>query len=568
MDLRSGYGSDGIYRCLRPPVQMLEEEEMDLVTVFFSGNAGNPSFANVAALVDAETGQKITFGELRVQVRSIAAGLAELGVRKGSVVLVLMGNSIYFPPLFMAITSIGAIITTMNPVNTRHEIAKQMQDSGARFVITVPELVHKVEGGVEESLSLVLLGNNNPLSVKNNNNNRRSFLSVTPFSKLLTTDPDKAPRRVRIRQTDTAALLYSSGTTGASKGVIIPHRSFIAAQIIVGHMSQFRVPRVPPGGSEVFLGLVPFFHVFGLGLVACAELRRGVTVVVMSKFGGVADLLETVQKYKVTYLPVVPPIVMALCIPGVTDPYDLSSVLCIGCGAAPLSKELTERCNQKIPNATIDQGYGLTESTSIGTSTVQLSHDMKHQDLKAQYGSAGWLMNTIEARVVDVQTGRSLPPNQIGELWMRGPSLMQGYLNNVEATAATLDKDGWLRTGDLVYIDDSGCLFVVDRIKELIKYKGFQVAPAELEGILTSHPSIHDAAVVPLADKEAGQVPVAYIVCKPHQSVTEKEVLDFVAEQVAPYKKLRRVTIIDAIPRSSSGKILRRELTQQPPSKL
>jgi 4-coumarate--CoA ligase len=355
MDLRSGYGSDGIYRCLRPPVQMLEEEEMDLVTVFFSGNAGNPSFANVAALVDAETGQKITFGELRVLVRSIAAGLAELGVRKGSVVLVLMGNSIYFPPLFMAITSIGAIITTMNPVNTRHEIAKQMQDSGARFVITVPELVHKVEGGVEESLSLVLLGNNNPLSVNNNNNNRRSFLSVTPLSKLLTTDPDKAPRRVFIRQTDTAALLYSSGTTGASKGVIIPHKSFIAAQIIVGHMSQFRVPRVPPGVSEVFLGLVPFFHVFGLGLVACAELRRGVTVVVMSKFGGVADLLETVQKYKVTYLPVVPPIVMALCSPGVTDPYDLSSVLCIGCGAAPLSKELTERCNQKIPNATVDQ---------------------------------------------------------------------------------------------------------------------------------------------------------------------------------------------------------------------
>ncbi|CAM6007667.1 unnamed protein product [Sphagnum balticum] len=564
MDWRSGYGSDGIYRSLRTQLRMPKQAELDLVTFLFSGKAGDPQLANTAALVDAETGEQLTFGELGVTVRSIAAGLAELGVRQGSTVMILLGNSIFFPVIFMAITSIGAVVTTVNPLNTRYEIAKQMRDSRTRFLITIPQLVSKVEG-LESLLGLILLENpSSSLSsvaaaAEENNNNKLSF---TPFSKLLATNPDKAPR-VRIRQTDTAALLYSSGTTGASKGVVITHKSFIAAQLIAADgINEFR--DLPP--QEVVLGLVPFFHVFGLALMGCADLRRGATVVVMSKFG-IFEMLETIQKYRVTSVPVVPPIVLGLCRPGVMDAYDVSSVTNIACGAAPLSKELTERCAEKFPNATINQGYGLTESTSMGTSTIPVSKDRKG-DLKSSYGSAGWLVNMLEAMVVDVETGRFLPPNCTGELWIRGPSIMQEYLNNAEATAATLDKQGWLHTGDLVYIDSNGCLFVVDRIKELIKYKGFQVAPAELEAILTSHPSIFDAAVVPLPDEEAGQVPVAYIVCNPERLVTEKQVLDFVAEQVAPYKKLRRVTFLEAIPRSSSGKILRRELTQKPISKL
>ncbi|CAK9217654.1 unnamed protein product [Sphagnum jensenii] len=566
MDWRSGYGTDGIYRNLRTQLSMPKEAELDLVTFLFSGKAGDPQLANTAALVDAETGEQLTFGELGVTVRSIAAGLAELGVRQGSTVMILLGNSIFFPVIFMAITSIGAVVTTVNPLNTRYEIAKQMRDSRTRFLITIPQLVSKVEG-LESLLGLILLENPSSSSVaaaaaataEEYKNNKLSF---TPFSKLLATNPDKAPR-VRIRQTDTAALLYSSGTTGASKGVVITHKSFIAAQIIAADgINEFR--DLPP--HEVVLGLVPFFHVFGLALMGCADLRAGATVVVMSKFG-IVEMLETIQKYRVTSLPVVPPIVLALCRPGVMDAYDVSSVSNIACGAAPLSKELTERCAAKFPNATINQGYGLTESTSMGTSTIPVSKDRK-RDLKSSYGSAGWLVNMLEAMVVDVETGRFLPPNCTGELWIRGPSLMQEYLNNAEATAATLDKQGWLHTGDLVYIDSDGCLFVVDRIKELIKYKGFQVAPAELEAILTSHPSIFDAAVVPLPDEEAGQVPIAYIVCNPERLVTEKQVLDFVAEQVAPYKKLRRVTFLEAIPRSSSGKILRRELTQKPISKL
>ncbi len=368
MDWRSGYGTDGIYRNLRTQLSMPKEVELDLVTFLFSGKAGDPQLANTAALVDAETGEQLTFGELGVTVRSIAAGLAELGVRQGSTVMILLGNSIFFPVIFMAITSIGAVVTTVNPLNTRYEIAKQMRDSRTRFLITIPQLVSKVEG-LESLLGLILLENPSSSSVAaaaaaENKNNKLSF---TPFSKLLATNPDKAPR-VRIRQTDTAALLYSSGTTGASKGVVITHKSFIAAQIIAADgINEFR--DLPP--HEVVLGLVPFFHVFGLALMGCADLRAGATVVVMSKFG-IVEMLETIQKYRVTSLPVVPPIVLALCRPGVMDAYDVSSVSNIACGAAPLSKELTERCAAKFPNATINQ-VGVYLSSSLVSRSLFLS---------------------------------------------------------------------------------------------------------------------------------------------------------------------------------------------------
>jgi acyl-CoA synthetase (AMP-forming)/AMP-acid ligase II len=368
MDWRSGYGSDGIYRSLRTQLHMPKQAELDLVTFLFSGKAGDPQLANTAALVDAETGERLTFGELGVTVRSIAAGLAELGVRQGSTVMILLGNSIFFPVIFMAITSIGAVVTTVNPLNTRYEIAKQMRDSGTRFLITIPQLVSKVEG-LESLLGLILLedpssSSSSAAAAEVNKNNKLSF---TPFSKLLATNPDNAPI-VRIRQTDTAALLYSSGTTGASKGVVITHKSFIAAQIIATDgINEFR--DLP--SQEVVLGLVPFFHVFGLALMGCADLRRGATVVVMSKFG-IFEMLETIQKYRVTSLPVVPPIVLALCRPGVMNAYDVSSVANIACGAAPLSKELTERCAAKFPNATINQ-VGIYLSSSLVSRSLFLS---------------------------------------------------------------------------------------------------------------------------------------------------------------------------------------------------
>jgi len=231
------------------------------------------------------------------------------------------------------------------------------------------------------------------------------------------------------------------------------------------------------------------------------------------------------------------------------------------CGGAPLSKESTEEFISRFPGVTITQGYGLTETMGVGGSTDT-------QEESRHYGTAGLLSPNTEAKIVDPVSGTPLPPNQQGELWLRGPFVMKGYFSNPEATTSTLDLDGWLRTGDLCYIDGEGYIFVVDRLKELIKYKGYQVAPAELEALLHSHPEITDVAVIPFPDKEAGQVPMAYIVRKAGSTLSETSVINFVAQQVAPYKKVRHVAFVNEIPKNAAGKILRKDLIKLATSKL
>lgn len=357
------------------------------------------------------------------------------------------------------------------------------------------------------------------------------------------------------RQQDPAALLYSSGTTGASKGVIITHRNLIAQTCMLFSMEggQLR-PEL------VYLCLIPIFHVYGLGMFVCGLPAMGCKIVIMPKFD-MQEMLSTIQQYKVTNLPLVPPIMLALTKMSIVDKYDLSSFKQIGCGAAPLSKELVSAFRARFPKVTIKQGYGLTESTAIAANSIT-EEEFEH------YDSAGLLAPNTEAKIVDVDSGRFLPPNKQGELWLRGPTIMQGYFGNPGATDATIDSEGWLHTGDLCYFDEHGYLYVVDRLKELIKYKGLQVAPAELEAILLSRTDIADAAVIPLPDEEAGQIPMAYIVRSPASTLSEAEVMKFVSEQVAPYKKIRRVAFVTAIPKSSSGKVLRRELMNKIESRL
>lgn len=545
VDPRSGYSpADSIFYSKRKPIQLPSNEFLD-VTTFISSRAHNGKIA----FIDATTGQKLTFSDVWNAVESLATCLSvKMGIRKGHVVLLLSPNSIFFPVVCLAVMSLGAIITTTNPLNTNAEIAKQINDSKPVVAFTIPQLLPKLTGS---NLPVILIG-----SDFNNFSSSFNLKIVGTLEKMIKEKPSESRVKERVSQNDTATLLYSSGTTGASKGVVSSHRNLIAmVQTIVG---RFRLDE----GEQTFICTVPMFHIYGLAAFAAGLLASGSTIVVLSKFE-MDEMLSSIHKYKATYLPLVPPILVALVNNAdlIRKKYDLCSLKSVLSGGAPLSKEVIEGFLEKFPSVTILQGYGLTESTGIGASTDDLAESRR-------YGTAGMLSPSMEAKIVDPECGKAFPVNKTGELWLRGPTIMKGYFSNEEATASTLDSDGWLRTGDLCYIDEDGFIFVVDRLKELIKYKGYQVPPAELEALLLTHPEISDAAVIPFPDKEVGQFPMAYVVRKSGSTITESAVMDFVAKQVAPYKRIRRVAFVGSIPKNPSGKILRKDLIKLATSKL
>nr|QOE83949.1 4-coumarate:CoA ligase 14 [Gossypium hirsutum] len=505
VDPNSGFCSKTMtFHSLRSPVSLPPQSApISSIDFFFSMLQSSPPSPTAVVLIDATT-------------------------RRRDCAVVFTPNNIFTPILYLSLLSIGVVISPVNPAATVPEIHHLIRHSKPVIAFASSDSAHKI-----------------PLL-------KHGVVAIdyVEFESLMESPSEKTENRgIKVNQSDVATILYSSGTTGGIKGVALTHRNLTA--VIAGGMR-------PVGSSPtVVLCTVPLFHVYGLVL----SLRSMVSGDCMVITGGsrsfdLRNMYGVISEYRVSHLALAPPLIVKMVNDtAIMDGYDLSSLEAILCGGAHLSKSMIQRLRKRLPKVKLAQAYGLTETTGRVFSTMV-------PDETQVEGATGKLLPNCEAKIVDPETGAALPPAKPGELWVRGPLVMKGYVDNEEATVGTLDSDGWLRTGDLCYINNEGFLFFVDRIKELIKYKGYQVAPAELEHLLNSHPDVVESAVVPFSDEEAGQVPVAFVVRQSGSNIDESKLKHFVAQQacVSPYKRIRRIMFIDSLPKNASGKVMRKEL--------
>jgi acyl-CoA synthetase (AMP-forming)/AMP-acid ligase II len=490
--------------------------------------------AGRTALVDGETGTTLTFAGLADAVRRAAGGLREHGLRKGDVCAICSPNIPEYAVAFHAVATAGGIVTTASPLSTADELTRQLRDTGARFLIAHAErldVAHAAAGAAGVGRVFVLRGSE----------------GGTPFESLLGADPARADVPID-PATDLAALPCSSGTTGRPKGVMLTHGNLVANMCQLAGVSDMRTITE----EDVLIGVLPFYHIYGQLILLNYALERGSSVVTMPRFDP-ERFLALLQDHGVTVAYVVPPIVLMLARHPAVGKYDLSRLRRVNSGGAPLGEELARAAADRI-GCPVMQGYGLTETSPV-------THSGGDMPGRVRPGSIGPCLPNTEAKVVDPETGEALGPGGRGEICVRGPQVMKGYLDRPDATAAMIDGEGWLHTGDIGYADAEGDFYIVDRLKELIKYKGFPVAPAELEALLLAHPAVADVAVAGSPDPEAGEVPKAFVVAT--EPVGAGELIAWTAERVAPHKKIRRVEFVHEIPRAPSGKILRRILRER-----
>jgi acyl-CoA synthetase (AMP-forming)/AMP-acid ligase II len=487
-----------IYRSPEPDIEIPDVAMPEYVMGGAAARGDHP------AIIDGASGETTTYVELAAKVDAVAAALQAQGIGKGDVVALVGPNSAGWGIAYHAILRAGGVVTPMNPLLTLEEMGRQQENSGAKLLIDDPP----------------------------------AFVAQA--------EPGAWPEEVAIDPEDLAVLPYSSGTTGLMKGVMLTHRNLVA------NIEQ-AWNSMPLNEEDTLVGLMPFFHIYGQTVVLNMGLAKGSTIVIMQRFDCDA-LMDLMEAHGVTWLHVAPPVILQLATTTDVEGRDFSKLKLVVSGAAPLDAELAGRAEAKI-GAPIRQGYGMTELSPV-------SHKSRLARVKeTPPGSVGALIPNTEARLVDPETGEDVAEGEEGEIWVRGPQVMRGYLNNAEATAETLVGDGWLRTGDIARIDSEGFTFIVDRLKELIKYKGYQVPPAELEAVLVSHPKVTDAGVIGVPMDDGGEFPKAYVVTD--DGLDPEELMAYVAERVAPYKRIREVEFVDEIPKSASGKILRRQLREE-----
>jgi len=520
---------------------------------FLFGSIADEELDRVA-LIDPKSAAETSYRQLIGQIDAAAGALAARGIEAEDVVGILSPNNRAFATVFHGILRAGGTATTINALFTAMEIAKQLTDSKAKMLVTISSMADQAAAaaqqvGIPDENLIILDGAGQE---KSNPPNIVDLLGPKLAAPQVSIDP----------ALHIAVLPYSSGTTGNPKGVALSHRNLVA------NVAQIK-PLQGMTPDDVVIAVLPFFHIYGMTMLLNAALHSRARLVIMPKFD-LAEFLENIQKFQVTVAYIAPPVAVALAKHPIVDDYDLSSLHTMMSGAAPLDDELGKAVATRLDLHMV-QGYGMSELSPVShlipfdTPTILGRED-------PPLSSTGWAIPNSENKIVDPATGEeiALPAeglSQPGELWIKGPNVMLGYLNNAQATADTIDADGFLHTGDLAQVDTDGVVYIVDRLKELIKYKGYQVPPAELEALLLTNPKIADVAVIGVVEQETGEeIPKAFVVKQPDTDLTESEVIDFVADHVAPHKKVRAVEFIDLIPKSASGKILRKDLRKTSPA--
>lgn len=490
---------------------------------------------------DTSCNRRLTFAEYGSLVESLARGLISAGLAPGEVVAIFLPNSWEFAITYHAATLAGGIPTLLNPSYREREIRYQLENSGAVFLVTDAPLLENVNLAGLAGLRRVFTTRHERAGCEN-------------FASLLRPTSAKFPEAIQKPQEIIAALPYSSGTTGLPKGVMLSHYNLVA------NVYQIVGPNAAPlTPDEVMLCFLPLYHIYGLTVALTLSLALGSTLVLMPRFD-VQKLCALLVQEDITMMPVVPPAINAFCqaVEAGIFPKD-HKLRWIKCGAAPLAPELARRMTD-LTGILVNQGYGMTEASPVTHVGYNSPPEMNRP------ASIGQPLALTECRIVDVIKNHSevneVAPGEPGELVMRGPQFMLGYWKEPQATAAVL-RDGWYFSGDIVRTDADGFYYVLDRSKEMIKYKGFPIAPAEVEALLLEHPAVRDCGVVAKPDLAAGEIPCAFVVLREGFTACaalDKELRTFVAERLAHHKQPREVRFVETIPRTPSGKVLRREL--------
>jgi long-chain acyl-CoA synthetase len=482
--------------------------------------------------------RKMRIKEIDFLSDKIATALASLGVRKGKTVALYMWNSPEFIIAFFGTLKTGATVTALDPSFKEKDAQYQLEDSESMTVIVDEEqypVVKNIRGKLPKLKNVIVVGG-------------KRYEDTYLFNELIENYPSNPPR-VRINpKKDLAVLQYTAGTTGLPKGCMLSHYN------ITSNMFQLALTHgLENTREDIVLAHLPFYHIYGMTTLICTSICFGLSIVIQKRFD-IQEFLELIQNFKVTVVATVMPVLTLLTqFPEILKQYDLSSLRYISIGATPIVPEIARKF-EELTGVTVTQGYGLSETSPV-------THANPLSQIKLE--SVGPPLPDTLQKIVDIETGtKELPTGEIGEIVVRGPQVMLGYWKRPKDTAEVL-RNGWLYTGDIGKVDEDGYLYVIDRKKETIKYKGFTIAPAELEAVLLEHPAVGDCAVVGKPDPLAGEIPKAYVLLKGGAKATAEELIKFVEKRVAGYKKIWEVEFVDMIPRSLAGKVLRREFIER-----